>query len=301
MHYTRTPLFKKFLTFSQMHLRAQDAHPEYPVLKAYYEQRKLEPEQALWFTLIEVTWDNLRSSEVMWKAYPHMTRITTKTTKLPTSTARRSFRGTCRGQGLLNEIYAHCWNNYDHAHPLCTWIESQVQSGDKRQNWRNVRTVFEAFKGNGPWAGYKWADLLKNVHGYPLEADNIGVGGGEGSFNTGPVQGLAKITGYNPYVVARDIDLQEVVLDHVREKAVPKITMDQLETCLCNFNSLTEGRLYVGNDIDEQLEAMKHASAELRAVRLKVFEPKYLGELGGWTGVRKALKTHYQRTGELIT
>lgn len=289
-------LFKDFVTFSAAHLRAKDAHPEYPVLKQLYADEVLTPEVGLWRTLLEVTWDNVWSAEQMWLEYPEPMMLRHGRV-LKTSTARRMLRGSpSKGQELVNAILTVVFRRYG---SLASWVSSMMLSSDPTIRWKEVRAHYERFKGNGTWASYKFADLMKNVHGYNIEATDIGLGGGFET--TGPVVGLAKVMGVSPERAAVDRDLQWAAYRAAAAAGVPLQGMDQFETCCCNFNSMTEGRLYVGLDIDEQLEVFQHVGPGLKSARMRTFEPRYLGEMGGWSGPRKALKTHYVRTGEVLT
>lgn len=38
---------------------------------------------------------------------------------------------------------------------------------------------------------------------------------------------------------------------------------------------------------------------EIFEVRAKAFDHRFLGEFGGWKGVRNGMKTHYMKTGEV--
>lgn len=80
----------------------------------------------------------------------------------------------------------------------------------------------------------------------------------------------------------------------------------KVETSLCAYRKFFKGTRYNGYYLDRMLEeiiTMKkdfpEISKELIMIRCKAFPAEYLGEIGGWTGIRKGLKKAYQRTGAI--
>ena len=82
-----------------------------------------------------------------------------------------------------------------------------------------------------------------------------------------------------------------------------------VETSLCAYRKFFKGSRYNGYYLDRQLEELyaypriNPDSAgyvnELFELRERLFDKKYLGEFGGWEGVRSSMKKHYLRTGEV--
>ena len=102
----------------------------------------------------------------------------------------------------------------------------------------------------------------------------------------------------DPAYVASLNKLGSELRDSLEDAQLP-LTWDELETILCNFNSLSKGRYYVGHDIDEQLEHLNRVPPGLRAgvwyiARQNVLDPRLLGELQGWEGIRKPLCRVYR-------
>jgi len=77
---------------------------------------------------------------------------------------------------------------------------------------------------------------------------------------------------------------------------VPFQGLDQLETSLCDFNSLVKGRYYIGHEMDLMMEGLEPQSIFWEA-RAKALAHNYLGEFKGWHGVRPELKTIYRDKG----
>jgi hypothetical protein len=285
---------RHFVEFSKRQLSSGDIDPMYPVLREVYAKEEVDLETALWRTFLYVTWYNVGSAELAWKRYPSPARL--DTIRLPTGTERRAFRGNDLAQVHVNAMYEAVFRPH---RSLSAWVRVCVGEGGER-GWRSVRSSFQSIPYGGHWSSYKWADLLKNVHGYAITADDIGVGGGGES--AGPIPGMVTLTGENWKRCARDVGLQKELLAETRKRGVAFSGLDQLETCLCDYNSLTHGRYYVGHDIDDQQTKLESSGSSevFWAARKAVFAPRYLGELSGWSGVRKDRKRAFVDRGELV-
>lgn len=78
----------------------------------------------------------------------------------------------------------------------------------------------------------------------------------------------------------------------------------QVETSLCAYRKFYKGSRYNGYYLDRMLgeiyemrELYPDISEELVEIRKAKFNHKYLGEVGGWNGIRKQLKKYYLNTG----
>lgn len=82
-----------------------------------------------------------------------------------------------------------------------------------------------------------------------------------------------------------------------------------LETSLCAYRKFYKGSRYNGYYLDRQLDELMaypsinpgsaEAVNELYDLRAELFDHRYLGEFGGWDGVRKEMKGYYKRHGEV--
>lgn len=280
-----SPRFANFVRFSRAQIESGDIDPTYPVLKSVYQARNYSKEQALWYTLLYVTWYNLGSSEVAFERLPEPPKKPIRASlKMPTGIERRSFRGNELARDHLNAILEAAEGS------LTAWVEGMVGDGGEA-GWDRVRTGFQTIQNAGPWSSYKLADLLAHVHDYPITASDLGIGGA--SETAGPIPGMVLLTGHDWKRCATDRGLQREMLAEARKQGTPLSGLDQLETCLCDFNSLSKGRYYVGHDIDAQQEHLKNADDKFWIARREVFPERYLGEVNGWSGVRKDLKKVY--------
>lgn len=274
-----------YVDFARAQLSSTDIDPVYAVLHDYLQRFPLE--QRIWFCYLYVTYYHLNSAELLFEACPQPHIIDASYNwHLNTGIERRGFRGN---RLALDNIKAMMQMTKGE---LTAWLERSVQSG-----WQSVRSDFEQIKYNGSWASYKWADLVKHVLGYPLVAPDIGLGGK--GINAGPVPGMVLLTGETWQECASNIDLQQRLFEACKAANIPFAGLEQMETTLCDFNSLVKGRYYVGHDIDQMMSQLS-AQSFLWQSRQHSIPAQYLGELGGWNGVRKAFKTKYRDEGILL-
>ena len=232
--YYERPLFDSFVTFSRAHIESGDIDPAYPVMKEVYRARGYTREQALWHTFLYVTWYNLGSAETVFARYPEPPSSLDEVLTYPTGTERRSFRGNDLARVHLNSLLSLAKPHGS----LSRWVETATEAGSEA-GWDGIRTEFQRLKYAGPWSSYKVADLLAHVHDFPIAASDLGVGGA--SETAGPIPGMVKVTGYDWKRCATDRTLQRELLEISRSRGVPFSGLDQLETSLCDFNSLCNG------------------------------------------------------------
>ena len=286
-------LFKDFCVFSKYQLESKDIDPVYPVLRRYYRLRGLTGEQKLWFTELYVTFYDLGSAQKVFDKYLCMAEIEDPLT-YSTGIERRGFRGNGLATEHLNSFVAAV-RRYG---KILSWVKSGMNSSSREESWRKMRDSYQHLRYCGPWSSYKWADLLKNVHGFKLTANDIGVGGN--SETAGPIPGMVLLTEENWKRCATDVALQKDLLSRSVDAGVAFSGLDQLETCLCDFNSLVKGSYYSGHDIDIQQVQLPDDPVwqEARAAEIPA---QTRGEIGGWIGVRKKLKALYRDKGEIYS
>jgi len=204
-------LWADFVTFARAHLATWDIDPAYPVLRETYASEKLDPETALWRTLVYLAFYDLSSAEKAWIFYPTPSHVDpSRLMGYKTGIERRGFRGNTKAGEHLNATL----DLVTKAGGLLRWVEQAIDEGDET-GWRMVRLFFQGLPYCGPWASYKWADLLKWVHGYKITADDIGVGGkGE---TAGPIPGMVALTGMSWQACAGDVFAQRNLLKKRRQ------------------------------------------------------------------------------------
>ena len=289
----RANAFIDFCRFSRRQLETQDIDPMYPVLRQLYAAEGLDRDTSLWRTYLYVAFYKIASAEEAWAEYPTPQLVDPSPSfRKPTGFERRGFRGNDKAAYNVNDAFREARRHGS----FLDWVSAAVGSGGEA-GWDRLRIDFQRISGNGPWASYKWADLIKNVHGFPVVASDIGVGGA--SATAGPIPGMIRLTGQPWQICATDTMLQRSLLRQAQAAGVPFDGLDQLETCLCDFNTLCKGNYYSGHDIDAMMGGLLPGSA-VWAARRQAFAPALLGELNDWTGVRKDLLRLYSEQGLLI-
>lgn len=275
-------LFPWFVQFAVEHKESGDIDPVYPVLYHVQRLRGETCETAIWHTLLYLTWYHLGSAELVLQMYPFPTRISSLGA-LPTGIERRGMRGAAGGEKavqFLNWIIAN-------RSPLSQWLE-EVTYPKGMPGWVALYHDVHSFPHCGSWAAYKWCDLARNVLGCDITAPDIGLGGG--GKNAGPVPGLARLTGRPWAECASSLGLQDRFFNSCLTAGIPWEGREEMETALCDFNSVLHNRYYVGHDIDKQMDDVRACPKIYWDARQEAFPRAYLGELQGWCGVKKELK-----------
>jgi hypothetical protein len=278
-------LFEEFCVFSRAQVESWDIDPSYPLLKSLNGLLGNTIEQSLWLTSIYVTWYDVGSAlRVFEKASQPCSQNDLSSrlegVRFPTGVERRGLRAPGACESHLLDI----WRSVEMLGGPEAFIRACNElSGEK--GWDFARSSISKVRGSGPWATYKWADLLKHVHGATITASSIGEKAGSSS---GPIPGLVLITGLPAKICGSDLILQKRLLSESVDKGSGLSGLDQFETCLCDFNSYFKGRYYTGHDIDSQQASISPFDERIRAAR-GVFPEAFRGELGGWSGVRREL------------
>jgi hypothetical protein len=126
---------------------------------------------------------------------------------------------------------------------------------------------------------------LLNVFGYDKEADEFD----------------KKNTLYLSYKNLNDL-LKKLINEIRKNGGITDITC--IETTLCAYRKHYKGTRYNGYYLDRMLEELNKMKTfypaevkELFSIRKEKFNQKYLGELNGWTSIRKDLKKLYKIKG----
>jgi hypothetical protein len=287
--------------FAKHQLSSRDIDPAYPVLEALEEH--LDPEVALWRTLLYVAWYNLSSSERIFAlaSTPRkLDRLTINDLCLPTGIERRGLRGGVNMEAHLRDL-VRIWEKHDRS--WVAWLQ-QGFTIEPDRNWTRLQETLQEPKFNGRWAAFKMADILLHTHHWHLMAPDMGM-----AHSSGPRWGLAllfgEVLGDGPEQIEL-LDVQAAYLRNVlaKERDV-HLTFDELETVLCDYHSMSEGRYYVGHDIDEMQEqllldeSLRGPLPQIWSARARALPHNYLGEIGGWQGRDRARRAYYRRTGKI--
>ena len=286
--------------FARWHVASGDIDPAYPVLAALIDRWGLDPEEAIRFVLLYVAFYDLGSAVSAWDAgaWTPGRGLDHRFALLPTGTERRGLRG---GINLLTHIDS--LDGRAAGGSLLSWLTSRF-TGDPRTDWKVAEVTIRSVEHNGRWAAYKTGEILATVCKLPIEPTDAGH-----DFSSGPRAGLAlvypkvtKFKGARPGTVAALDDFTEELRVDLAGRGVP-LPVEQLETVLCDWHAVVEGRYYVGHDWDMMMEQVNRphvtpeALADIMAARAVSTEARWLGEFNDWSGVRKPLKRLYKDHG----
>lgn len=283
-----------YLRFHELALSTRDVDPVYPVLRQLLEDAGEDPagQRGLWLSVCHLTWYHMGSALAAWG---------TGFLNLPTLPCATERRGNRDPKQLQRNIAG--WVEASKPDGLRAFLTRDL-GDDRRENWQMVMDRIETVHGNGRWASYKLAEILIKVNGLPLEPFHMGHAN-----SSGPRRGLETIwptelpQGDGPKDVAYLDAVSDALVSKLVDKGLPA-PVEEVETTLCDFHALCDGRYYVGNDIDQmqaQLLAVPTERTEAAfAARAKALPNAYLGELNGWEGIDKARQRVYRDTGEVI-
>jgi len=294
----KTKELSNFARFGRAMILSGDLDPQFPILRHLYTTLGLDQNTSIWFTCLYLLYYHLGSAVQAWKRYPEPDFIRKKdwSRDLPYFKQRRCFRGNEYARDQINTIVKVSGGD------LAAWIDNLVNDSAEI-SWTRVREAVSELPYHGPWSSYKFCDMMKFVHSYPITAPDIGTKPGA---TAGPIAGLNSLTGLDWKKCANDNQLHRALLQMTIDLGAPVNGLDQLESMLCDYQSLINGRYYVGHDIDRdqaQLELERRRNPVLDILwkaRNHIFDERLLGEIGGWSGVRSHLNGVYRDRRRII-
>jgi hypothetical protein len=328
--------YEDLVTFGRHMLESQDIDPVYPVLRRLQERMGLtgtRDEQGLWLTVLYQAFYNLPSAlaafhRIGWsqggKDAPIREVIeAAHLSELPIGVERRGLRGGLvldYLKGYWRAVYQEAADWYvahgDNRPSQRRWMRAGW-SGEESEEERYLKfwDQWQTVPYNGRWSAFKTAELLKEVHDFPMSAPDMRM-----QHCSGPREGLIwlyslDLGGYK----ARDrikilneygLRLRRALAD----RGLP-LSWEHLETVLCNFNSMRQGRYYVGHDIDEMQTQILAAIErnhfpgdqgrdqlqELILARREALPERYLGEYNGRRTIDHDRMVEYALTGRILT
>lgn len=277
-----------------------DIDPMYPVLKRVADYRALTADERAWSVFLHVAWYHPGSTFAAMGMWPLPDgTMPNEVSTFPCGTERRGHRSLPRLIKHLNSLrttFAQMEKS-----SVDAWVRLHVLEGEPFLSWHNLTNALLGIDGNGRWAAYKTVEMLQKVCGYELAAPDAGH-----AYSSGPRHGLKLL-----YPDAPDGNSAADIsrLDAMTSALAYRLGEDdiaQVETTLCDFDSMVKGRYYTGHDIDAMQAALldervrQHIHEDVWEARRESFSAEYLGEIGGWVGVRKELNTRYKSEGRLL-
>lgn len=300
--WSREKLREDYVQWHGLQVGSKDIDPVYPVLAAIADSQGLDQEQRAWLVICHVVWYHPGSTLAGFQLLPRLEDIPDDAVgmwelgllDLPTGTERRGHRPKppliSHLLGLRSSLEGGAWQ----------WVLRAASGDSPTERWDNLIAALLGLQGNGRWAAYKTAEMMQKVCGLDVQAPDAGH-----KFSSGPRKGL-QVLEENIPTGNSDSDIFELdLITDLWAERLGEPDVAQVETSLCDFNSLVGGRYYLGHDIDSMQESWHNPKVSefvepwAWEAREKVFEPEFLGEKNGRVGVQKDKKSIYKKEGSL--
>lgn len=171
------------------------------------------------------------------------------------------------------------------------WIDGGGVRGLDRDDFDGAFTALLASVPNhGRYTGLKLYETLRRVGVAAPPVSDIRPRGGRT-----PRRTLAHLFGHDHRSDTAALVVEANALADELRQQIPT-TWFNVEMLLCNFHQALAGKFYPGYALDKELSriaiveaAFPGAANGTRGVRQRLYRSETLGELGGWSGVRKEL------------
>lgn len=290
-------VWEDYARFHGLMIGTGDVDPVYLVYRRMAEDQGWTRAERITMVLLHVAYYHAGSALAAFNdCGGDLARVGECRTDLPCGTERRGHRNPAALSKHLNELARS-------RAEIEEWAGEIGGLRNRHSGWARAVRRFSTLHGNGRWAAYKTAEMLKEVAGLRIDAPDM-----DHAYSSGPRKGLARlfkgVPEGNSYAVVGYLDmLSGEVIGHLRT-AGHFATMATAETTLCDFNSLLSGRYYVGHDIDQMQAQLNAVPSPLTIpahdARAAMLPTEYLGEFGDWVGVDRPRMKVYRDTGEII-
>lgn len=282
----QTPMVETYRRWHWMQRDTQDIDPVYPVLREL--TRSWTHEERAWLVLLHVGYYHLGSALRAFDAYPAPDRgLVTKVGRLPCATERRGHRNPialARHWLSVLDAIEHWGSAYA---LLCA------------PSWAELTDRLTGIHGNGRWAAYKAAEMAQKVLDVPVTVPDAAH-----ADSSGPRKGLSLVLGPQPVDNSVDTIRQLDTLTTELAHDLRETDLGYVETSLCDFHSLAEGRYYLGHDIDQMLgqlyEVPTISTSPALLARRHSLPDAYLGEVHGWRGIWPDRRQVFARSGYIM-
>lgn len=279
-----------FVRFAKYQTESGDIDPAYPVLSFSIQELCDSEQEALELILLYVAFYNLGSSLAVWlDGYRFDRELSDGELRYSTGVERRAHRDIRQFRKHLESL-ASVRNRYG---SFVAWLKPQTDN--PKMSWLIVQERLAQIHGNARWAGYKTGEILNDVLKWGCPPPDAGH-----AHSSGPRKGLKMLYPETSTLDGNDRATVSVLDRHTDHLcSATGLPVAQVETALCDFNSLIGGSYYMGHDIDLMFEQSKKINRAdvgdiIARARESRFEDRWLAEKNDWPGVRKNLKTLYR-------
>lgn len=220
---------QQFQEFAAQLHKSGDIDPVYPVLKELYNRRKLSAASALWCSALYLGYYNLGSALT---AYTVCSTRESPLTPVLNLNLRIGMERRGLFGGRIGSYLQSCQKAGWPSEGERRWLIEDIPT----KNYFLIRDNILAIPYIGPWAAFKWLELLKEVHEWPVAAPHMFL-----KESAGPLAGLIAVMDVNPkdFAICKEAALEL--------KNLTGYSWERLETCLCDYHSYLQGRYRIGH------------------------------------------------------
>ena len=281
-------IYKEFDLFTRALVNSKDVDPTYMVLKDIIKYYGFEPE---WFAFVYVGFYNIETAIKMCKLMPEKDNWNPKKFKeLRQEGFLSKFgherRGTARNVDVQIKMFGeiveaiNAINNFQ--------FEEQINTNE------DFREYLTNISQHSTWACFKLAEVFEKALDYrQFKINDLGIIGKDPNSSDGTIAGLRLLTGGKEEVFDK---YWYPIWDNFGAKLAKAYNYDIgcIETSFCKFNKMSEGKYYVGHDIDEMFELKEVLGKQTyNSIMKKHFDEQFQAT----NGVRKHIKNTFKDSG----
>jgi len=285
--------YKDFDLFTRALVNSRDVDPTYPVLNSIIKHFDFEPE---WFAFVYVGFYSIETAIKMCKIMP------TKDDWKPVVFKQKrndglltkfghERRGTARNIDVQIKMFDEIVDFIKGINMIQMGVVGDPPDLDNNEEFR---AAIATLPQHSTWACFKLAEVFEKALGYKhFQIKDLGIEGKDPNSSDGTVAGLRLLTG------GKDLNFDKSWYSIWNKFGVElakayKYDVGEVETSFCKFNKMTEGKYYVGHDIDEFYELEHILGGDYDKIMSKHFDVQLWNH---GKGLQKELKNKYSTEG----
>lgn len=288
--------FNDLVQFTDLVLASGDLEPWAELLRQLYTSGVLDREHVIWVLTLYNTYDDLAQAWQVFERWPNphawsVARDRSDVVNYRCAQERRNLHGGRVYRRFTSYIDALDGRTQER------WMRRGMTGRAPETNFvamtRHLRQVW----GVGRQAAFEWAEFLNKVTGFDLTAPDAQLWESEG-----PKRSLQRLYG-NPNPTPGWLDARASECRDLLASALGvRISWEDFETVICDFNVMRDGRYYPGKHLAMLREEINGIPEGFRAPALTAWRQVIPAP---WVdiapGVDKHKQTIYRDTGRMVT
>lgn len=284
--------------FAAIELEANDVEPWAMMLGEL--RSELPVEDVAWLVTLYNTYDSLGSAWEVYRRWPSIGQWYWAADQddaqiYPCTQERRNLRG---GRVLKRMAsYADALYPDTEWEDQMTWLARPLTRGEPQRSFADLTAHLRTIWGVGRQSAFEWAEFCGKSLGLPVTAGDAQLWESEG-----PRRSLQKLYGNaHPDRAWLDAAAHECI-SYLRSTVDTRLTIEDFETIICDFNVMRDGRYYPGRHLAalrEEIEELTDPAGRdlLRGAFARVAP-------GRWAkitpGINPLLMPIYRQTGQIV-